>query len=819
MNLLLFTSKFPFKGGETFLETEIFYLADQFDHITIYPLVTGTELSIQLPTNVTVADFKIENKVSLRGIVKRHLGLLVQWFLYEFIFSKHRFKYITQFKWNLYRLVGHVDCAERLQKQLKVNSSDTVFYTYWFNEWGSILAILKKKYMDFTLVSRVHLYDFEEEFVARKYLPFRNMEMKYFDAICPISEYGRKYLEKSKPGQKFDVFKLGVNVSSELISIPVEDTFRIVSCSLLEWYKRPLMLVDLVSNLKSDIEWHHFGDGEMKNQFLKAASELPSNIKFIFHGHKPNSEIYKFYQNNHVSLFLNVSEFEGIPVAIMEAISFGVPVVACNVCGVPEIVNESTGILLDKFFNPKDSAESIDRFLEDKKSDLQYRKDVQQFCLKYYNASVNYPAFNNYLKKLINRNSVLENGSQIMSHQKSKLYLFTNNYPYKGYEYFIDNEIGYLSEAFDEVIVMPYPGNSNTEMYFKLPPNVHVNTIQTDNTSSIKYLVFKNIFQFIYWWVYELIASKHRIKYFTEIGWNLNRLIEIIQLSESLKNEKIPENAILYSYWFNEWADALAWSKGSWLKNNFVSRAHGYDFDEAQIPRGYNAFRQVVFSKIKKVFQISEYGKSYMKKQGLNDSKIEVIRLGVSDHGMGVIPQEKYIIVTCSNLYPVKRLELIPEILNYITVPFKWVHFGGGNYEEEMLSQIRKKMSSDYFEYRGITPNADILDFYAKSGVDVVMNVSKLEGIPVSLMEAISFGIPITGCNTCGVPEIANENTGLLYDVQFDPKEAAMQLQSLLLQKSRNLEFRQGVREYYIKNYKAEDKFPRFIHQLKKQAV
>jgi glycosyltransferase involved in cell wall biosynthesis len=399
------------------------------------------------------------------------------------------------------------------------------------------------------------------------------------------------------------------------------------------------------------------------------------------------------------------------------------------------------------------------------------------------------------------------------------LYLFTNNYPFKGYEYFIDNEIQYLSNEFDEIRIFPYPENNNTESYFKIPGNVIVRIMEVDNSKSIRKILLSNLIQILYWWIYEFIHSKHRFKYVIQFKWNWNRLVGIIKISDSLKKEGIPENAILYSYWFNEWAEVLAWSKGSWLKNIFASRAHGYDFDEAQMTRGYHPFRYVVFNQIKKVFQISEYGKSYMKNQGLNDSKIEVIRLGVSDLGLGAIPQKKYIIVTCSNLHPVKRLELIPDILNHLTVAYKWVHFGGGYYEEETLSQIRKKIPSEHFEYRGITLNADILDFYSKSGADVVMNVSKLEGIPVSLMEAISFGIPITGCNTCGVPEIANENTGLLFDVQFDPQKVATQLQSLLLEKSRNPEFRKGVREYYLKNYKDEDNFPRFINQLKKQSV
>lgn len=46
-----------------------------------------------------------------------------------------------------------------------------------------------------------------------------------------------------------------------------------------------------------------------------------------------NQLVYDFYRNNDVDVFVNLSESEGIPVSIIETISFGVPVVATDVGG------------------------------------------------------------------------------------------------------------------------------------------------------------------------------------------------------------------------------------------------------------------------------------------------------------------------------------------------------------------------------------------------------------------------------------------------------------------------------------------------------
>ena len=49
-----------------------------------------------------------------------------------------------------------------------------------------------------------------------------------------------------------------------------------------------------------------------------------------------NEEVIRFYQQNHVDLFLLTSEYEGIPVAIMEAMAAGIPVMATNAGGIAE---------------------------------------------------------------------------------------------------------------------------------------------------------------------------------------------------------------------------------------------------------------------------------------------------------------------------------------------------------------------------------------------------------------------------------------------------------------------------------------------------
>lgn len=400
--LHLFTTGFPFSGGEPFLETEIFYLSDKFKDIIIYPWQQGTDLSVELPDNVRVSGFYSEASVSLRKIVQKYAGILLLWFILEMLKSPHRWKYLSQCKWNFYRLVGLIDTAARLNDSLPESQENQINYSYWFNEWGSVLSIVKKIRKKFRFSLRVHLYDFEEEFYTRGYLPFRYTEITAPEKIFVISEYAEKYIKRKWPqvGNAVELQRLGVNENGAGPLPETTDHFTLVTCSSLTWYKRPLLLADVIGRLKTNITWHHFGDGNMREEFLEAVKNLPANVQFVFHGHVPNREVLKFYQSEPVSLVINLSSYEGIPVALMEAISFGIPVVGCSVCGIPELVNANTGLLFNKELQPDSTAAALDHFLKSQCHHPEYRKGVKSFWNDAFNAKINYSEFSTRLQSL-----------------------------------------------------------------------------------------------------------------------------------------------------------------------------------------------------------------------------------------------------------------------------------------------------------------------------------------------------------------------------------------------------------------------------------
>ena len=117
-------------------------------------------------------------------------------------------------------------------------------------------------------------------------------------------------------------------------------------------------------------------------------------------------------------------------------------------------------------------------------------------------------------------------------------------------------------------------------------------------------------------------------------------------------------------------------------------------------------------------------------------------------------------------------------------------------------------------ELRGWSDNQKILDFYKNNLVNVFINLSSSEGVPVSIMEAMSFGIPILATDVGGTSEVVENNkNGFLLDIETPLDEVARVLK-LFFNKDTSEKFSAGSKEIFSKKCKSNTNFKQFANKL-----
>jgi colanic acid/amylovoran biosynthesis glycosyltransferase len=112
-----------------------------------------------------------------------------------------------------------------------------------------------------------------------------------------------------------------------------------------------LRALSLIRSELPMFEWHIVGSGPLRVHLEGLCNHLGLSDVVVFHGEKPREEVQRILERSHVFLAPSVTsssgEQEGIPVAIMEAMASGLPVVSTDHSGIPELVtSDETGYLV-----------------------------------------------------------------------------------------------------------------------------------------------------------------------------------------------------------------------------------------------------------------------------------------------------------------------------------------------------------------------------------------------------------------------------------------------------------------------------------------
>lgn len=391
--LCLFTQYYPYGWYEIFIEKEIRYLSEWFEYIYIYHQ-TKDNVIRKTPNNVELIYIPPPTSADAKKSLKDNYYLFCKIVLLELGLSRQRFLFFSKMSHNLHYLANCMYYANRIEQSLGKNIlCEALFYSPWFYNWNLSLGILKSQKKIKKSIVRAHGFDLYENNGKPNYLPFRKFCLENTDKVFVISKIGSEYLKAIYPryASRIVFSHLGTQ-DYGFGPFPHHERIHVVSCSSVVVVKRIHLIIEILKHIKSPVLWTHIGEGDLLEEIKDKAKKLPCNVLMDFKGSLQQDALFAFYQNTPVDVFVNVSISEGVPISIMEAISFGIPVIATNVGGTSEILNQFTGLLVEKYFDPSKPAIWIEQ-LKLRKDIVSYRKAIRQFWELFFFADRNYRQF------------------------------------------------------------------------------------------------------------------------------------------------------------------------------------------------------------------------------------------------------------------------------------------------------------------------------------------------------------------------------------------------------------------------------------------
>lgn len=372
--LLLTTFKYPYASGEPFLAAELPYLKARFARVIVQP-VMGAPQRRELPEGFELCPPLYHGKDRKALAVKALLDPAV----WKMALAERRQLRRSGDPADWKRLLAWAAIRKRLEqsegvRRLLAAKGPRAAYSYWGHTPALASGLFAREGIPFAVrFHRVDLYEYGGHDYTAGQSPLQSFpwrrDLEGAARLVFISEHGCSYFGDRWGGAGFAdravVSRLGTPDMGQGRQAPRAGPLVLASCSRITQVKQVHLIARLAAELARrgrQVEWHHFGTGE-EDAALQAieAARAQEGLSIRMHGWVENAELMAFYRTTAVDLFVNLSKSEGIPVSIMEAVSFGIPVLATAVDGTPEAVVDGRSGSLCSLAEAQNSARLADK--------------------------------------------------------------------------------------------------------------------------------------------------------------------------------------------------------------------------------------------------------------------------------------------------------------------------------------------------------------------------------------------------------------------------------------------------------------------------
>jgi glycosyltransferase involved in cell wall biosynthesis len=233
---------------------------------------------------------------------------------------------------------------------------------------SSLLLFIKIFRPNLKIVFTYHCQDYRHQKwgkIARWYLKFGEMiGCRFSDKTITISKELQKYAKEVYqidtayiPNGAEQVTESG---SNQLAAFDLEKEEYLVSISRLVRHKGIHYLIEAYQGLTTNKKLVIVGDGAFTDEYVAEIKKLAgTNKNIIFTGNQSGQVLSQLYVNAYA--FVQPSEYEGLSVALLEAMSFGLPCVVSDIEANLEATGENALVFKNK--NSEDLKNKLNELL------------------------------------------------------------------------------------------------------------------------------------------------------------------------------------------------------------------------------------------------------------------------------------------------------------------------------------------------------------------------------------------------------------------------------------------------------------------------
>ena len=229
----------------------------------------------------------------------------------------------------------------------------------------------------------------------------RSFSIKKSDIVVTPSQHLKNFILNLGFKNKIEIINNGVFIPEENTNIFTNDQINITIVSRLVSHKNIEKIIKAISDLNSPlINLNIIGDGPELNQLQKISLESNNKDNIIFHGKLNRDDINHIFLKS--DIYIQASNYEGLPHSLLEAMSYGIPVLCTPVGECKEILgNEDRGYILDLPVSKNNIKSKISEIIGEKNIANKKGERGKDFINEKYNLTNSFNLYKNLFTRLL----------------------------------------------------------------------------------------------------------------------------------------------------------------------------------------------------------------------------------------------------------------------------------------------------------------------------------------------------------------------------------------------------------------------------------